>query len=208
MKSMFNKNNILLAISFFLLSTIQGAGQGALMKSMILPGWGEKSMGKDSRAKIFMYTDLAIAFTHIMGKSFERWYVDEYSGYAELYANADMQGKDYSFTLNVSSYDTMSDYNQDMSNQRNFDNIYTDHQNYNWEWESTNKRYKFNKLRRNSIIAGKFAEFAIAGLIINRFISFVDVIYLKNKDLGFGVNAYLVPDEADGVSLQLSLSSK
>ena len=208
MRSMFNKNNILLAISFFFFSMMQGAGQGDLVKSIILPGWGEKSMGKDSRAKLFMYTDLAIVFTHIMGKSFERWYIDEYSGYAELYANADMQGKDYSFALNISSYDTMSDYNQDMSNQRNFDDMYTDYQNYNWEWESTKKRYEFNKLRNNSIIAGKFAEFAIAGLIINRFISFVDVIYLKNKDLDFGVNAYLIPDNQEGISLNLSFSPK
>ena len=201
------KDKIILVVLFFLFSSIKGANQGALLKSMILPGWGEKTMREDSRAKLFMYTDIAIVFTHILGKSFERWYVDEYSGYAELYANADMQGKDYSFILNMSTYNTMSDYNQDMSNQRNFDDIYNN-QDYNWEWKNKQSRYRFNELRESSIIASKFAEFAIAGLIINRFISCVDVIYLKNKDIGFEMDAYLVPDRNDGVSLNLSFLSK
>ena len=206
MKSIFNRN-IYIVILFFCLSTIQASDKRAVLKSMILPGWGEKAMGEDSRSKMFMYMDVAIIFTHIMGKSLERWYIDEYSGYAELYANADMNGKSYSFALNMSSYNSMSDYNQDMSNQRNFDDIYSSGD-YNWSWDSVDDRYKFNDMRKSSVVAKKFAEFAIAGLIINRLISSIDVIYLKNKKLGFDVNAYLLPNEYDGVSLGLSFASK
>ena len=206
MKSIFKKITYLI-IFILLFEGAYAEGKNALLKSLILPGWGEKAMGEESRSKILMYTDIAIIFTHLMGKSFENWYIDEYSGYAELYANADMNTKDYAFVLNMSSYNSMDEYNQDMSNQRNWNSIYDD-SNYNWNWDSTDNRYKFNDMREKSVIAKKFAEFAIAGLIINRFVSFVDVLYLKNLESGLEMNAYLVPEKYDGLSLNISFSSK
>ena len=206
MKNTFKKISYLIALTL-LFGGVNAAEKGVILKSMILPGWGEKAIGEEARSKIFMYTDMAIIFTHIMGKSFERWYVDEYSGYAELYADADMNGKDYSFVLNMSSYNSMEEYNQDMSNQRNFDDIYNNG-NYSWNWDSSDSRYEFNKMRENSVIAKKFAEFAIAGLIINRFISFIDVLYLTNEKSELEMSAYLIPERYDGLSLNLSFSRK
>jgi hypothetical protein len=144
--------------------------------------------------------------TYLLGKSFNGWYVDQYTAYGALYADADMGGKDYSFIVNMSNYDSMEDYNQNMMIHHNanyFNDIYED-PSYYWQWDSTKKRLKFNDMRESSIVSEKFAEFAVAGLIISRLVSVINVIYLSNKDSGVKLNAFVMPEKNDGVSLNIS----
>ena len=183
------------------------SANGNLVRSLILPGWGELKMEETKRSRILMASDLSIFVTYFLGKSFNASYIDQYKAYGALYANADMSGKDYSFVVSMSDYNSMDEYNQDMSNRKNYDDIY-ESSDYNWEWDSTNKRLKFNKMRENSIISGKFAEFAVAGLIINRVISAIDILYLTNKNSNVKLNAFVLPEKNEGMSLNLSFSLK
>jgi len=183
------------------------SANGNLVRSLILPGWGELKMEETKRSRILMASDLSIFVTYFLGKSFNASYIDQYKAYGALYANADMSGKDYSFVVSMSDYNSMDEYNQDMSNRKNYDDIY-ESSDYNWEWDSTIKRLKFNKMRENSIISGKFAEFAVAGLIINRVISAIDILYLTNKNSNVKLNAFVLPEKNEGMSLNLSFSLK
>ncbi len=190
---------------------LQGlSASGEFMRSLVLPGWGELKMQEKKRAKIFMATDLAIISTYLLGKSFNRWYIDRYTAYGTLHADADMNGKNYAFIVNMSNYDSMDDYNHDMMIHHNanyLDDIYED-PSYNWQWDSTNNRINFNNMRESSLIAEKFAEFAVAGLIINRVVSAIDVLYLKNSKSPVALSAFLLPEKNDGVSLNVSFSLK
>tara|TARA_Y100001980_G_C14485520_1_gene263326 strand:+ start:384 stop:1007 length:624 start_codon:yes stop_codon:yes gene_type:complete len=207
MKIMYRK----LVFTFMLLSMVtQLSAKGELMRSLVFPGWGELKMEESKRAKMFMATDLSIIATYLLGKSFNRWYIDKYLAYGTLYADADMNGKDYAYIVNMSNYDSMDSYNHSMMIQHNanaFDEIYTD-QEYNWEWDSVADRNKFNDLRENSLIAEKIAEFAVAGLILNRVASAIDILYLKNSKSNLGLNAFVIPEKNDGVSLNVSFSFK
>ena len=200
-----------LVFTFMLLSMVtQLSAKGELMRSLVLPGLGELKMEETKRAKMFMATDLSIIATYLLGKSFNRWYIDKYLAYGTLYADADMNGKEYAYIVNMSNYDSMDDYNHSMMIQHNanaFDNIYTD-QEYNCEWDSRADRNKFNDLRENSLIAEKIAEFAVAGLILNRVASAIDILYLKNSKSNLGLNAFVIPEKNDGVSLNVSFSFK
>ena len=51
-------------------------------------------------------------------------------------------------------------------------------------------------------------EFAVAGLIINRVVSAIDVLYLKNSKSPVALSAFLLPEKNDGVSLNVSFSLK
>jgi len=178
-----------------------------LVRSLILPGWGELKMEETQRSRVLMAADLSIFVTYLLGKSFNASYIDQYKAYGMLYADADMVGKDYSFAVNMSNYNSMDEYNQDMSNRKNYDDIYDD-PGYNWEWDSTSKRLKFNGMRESSIVSSKFAEFAVAGLIINRVISAIDVLYLTNKNSNVKLNAFVLPEKNEGMSFNLSFSLK
>ena len=207
MKIMYRK----LVFTFMLLSMVtQISAKGELMCSLVFPGWGEFKMEETKRAKMFMATDLSIIATYLLGKSFNRWYIDKYLAYGTIHAGADMNGKEYAYIVNMSNYDSMDEYNQFMMIQHNanaFNDIYTD-QEYNWEWDSVADRNKFNDLRENSLIAEKIAEFAVAGLILNRVASAIDILYLKNSKSNLGLNAFVIPEKNDGVSLNVSFSFK
>mgnify|MGYP000574239972 CR=1 FL=1 len=124
MKNMYKKIIYVILASIM----IQGLGaNGEVMRSLILPGWGELKMQENKKAKVFMGADLAIIATYLLGKSFNRWYIDRYTAYGTLHGDADMNGKNYTFIVNMSNYDSMEDYNHNMMihhNSNYFDNIY------------------------------------------------------------------------------------
>ena len=66
-------------------------------------------------------------------------------------------------------------------NEDNFEDVYDADSGYYWHWDTTDNRNKFNDMRESSLIAQKFAEFSIAGLIINRIASIIDVLYLEKQ---------------------------
>ena len=49
-----------------------------LVRSLILPGWGELKMEENKRSRILMATDLSIFVTYFLGKSFNASYIDGY----------------------------------------------------------------------------------------------------------------------------------
>ena len=89
-----------------------------------------------------------------------------------------------------------------------FSNYQYDNQSDNWEWDSTDNRLEFDKMRRNSLVAGMVADFALAGLIINRIISVIDVMYLTNRKSNIDLGSYISRDRNDGVALNISFSIK
>ena len=186
------------------------ASGGNVLRSLLIPGWGESKMNHSSRAKFFFTTEILIIGTHFLGKSFNSSYIDQYTGFAELHAGVDMDGRDYEFIIDMSNHDSMSDYNHYMAIHHYED---PDQYQYNsstedWNWDSTDNRLKFDKLRENSLVAEMVADFALAGLIINRIVSVVDVMYLRKKESKIKLNSQVIPIRDDGVSLNISFSFK
>ena len=207
MKTMYKKT-VLVILSLLMIAQVSAKGE--FMRSLVFPGWGEFKMEEQKRANIFMGTDITVIATYLLGKSFNRWYIDRYTAYGVLHAGADMNGKDYAYIVNMSNFDSMEDYNHDLMIHHNgnyFDDVYED-SSYDWNWESSSNRIKFNDMRESSLIAEKIAEFAVAGLIINRVASAIDVLYLKNTNSPLGLKAHLIPEKYDGVSLNVSFSIK
>lgn len=92
-----------------------------------------------------------------------------------------MAGKDYIFSVNMGQYDSMQEYNEVKSRQRQVDKKYTESADNEWEWDTTQNRIQFDRLRIKSITYEKYASFAIGGLLLHRIISLIDVIYLERK---------------------------
>ena len=181
-----------------------------IFKSLILPGWGESSMGHSSRAKFFFASEILVISSHLLGKRFYNSYVDQYTGMAELYAGVDMDGRDYDFIIDMPNHDSMTDYNNytSLHHYKDVEKYLYDSDTEDWNWESTSKRQEFDELRRNSVIAEMVADFALAGLLLNRVISLIDVVYLSKRESRVNLGSHLSPDVHDGVSLNISLSFK
>ena len=122
-----------------------------------------------------------------------------------------MENKSYSFVVNMSNYNSMVEFNEDMMrhhNNDNFEDVYDVEGDFFWEWDSVDNRYEFNDMRESSIIAQKFVEFSIAGLVINRIASIIDVVYLENKKSNVDVSVFVLPEGNDAISLNVSFSLK
>ena len=171
----------IIVLSSFLSAQITAAKTNKL-QSLILPGLGEFKMGYEKRARSFFIREAALWLICIGGKEVSNWYESDYKAYAELHADVNMEGKDYLFAVNMGHYDSFTEYNDIKERQRQIDKIYEEGQGNEWEWDNTQNRINFDSMRIKSLNYEKYARFAIGGLVLHRFISLIDVIYLERRN--------------------------
>ena len=58
---------------------------------------------------------------------------------------------------------------------------------YEWSWDSEENRKDYDQMRIISGVAKKYSKFAVGGMIANRIISVIDVLYLKNLSTRYQV---------------------
>ena len=192
---------------FILILLTQSVNAGPKLKSLILPGWGEASISETNRAGNFFLREAILWVSVIGGKSLHSWYKQDYEAFGTLHADVDFDGKDYIFAVNMGHYDSMEEYNHDMSRQRaDYDDFYSESKGENWEWDSKANRLSFDKMRITSANSQKVANFAIAGLIVHRIISVIDVLYLERKSGKYNFSSEVVPKGTSGMELQLQLT--
>ena len=153
------------------------------LQSLILPGWGEQTLGETKRAHSFFMREVALWVVYIGGKKVANWYENDYIAFAELHSDVDMGGKDYLFAVNLGHYDSFEQYNDTKERQRKVEDKYGENKGLEWQWDHSSNRIKFDEMRIKSVNYNKYARFAIAGLILHRLVSFIDVIYLERTNL-------------------------
>ncbi len=151
-----------------------------IIKSAIMPGWGEYELGKCSRGNLFFTTEIiGIALTTF---SFVRSnnIATTYRAMAANHADVIVDGKNHQFWVDIGNYDSHEDYNDEHLRWREFDNLYPNDINWIWDWETEEKRKEFESLRIESDRMKLVGKFFIGGLVINHIISTIDVYYFKN----------------------------
>jgi hypothetical protein len=65
---------------------------------------------------------------------------------------------------------------------------YKEGEGFEWQWDNSENRIKFDEIRIKSVSFNKYAKFSVGGLILHRLVSFFDVIYLErtNFNISFG----------------------
>lgn len=192
------------ALLFILLT--QTVFAGPKLKSLILPGWGEASISETNRAKNFFIREAILWVSVIGGNSLHNWYKQDYESFGELHADVDFTGKDYIFAVNMGHYDSMTLYNDDMERRRAIEDLYSESNNEHWEWDTKANRLKFDKMRITSANSKKVANFAIAGLIVHRIVSVIDVLYLERKSGKYNFSSAFIPHGTSNVEIQLQLT--
>ena len=175
------------------------------LQSLVLPGWGEHTLGESKRAKGFFIRETVLWLIYIGGEKTANWYESDYKAFAELHSDADMEEKDYLFAVNLGHYDSFEQYNDTKERQRRPVDKYTEGAGFEWQWDNKANRIKYDKMRINSSIYRKYAKFAVGGLVLHRLISLFDVIYLERKNLPLEFDAQI---NADSHTLQLKFNLK
>ena len=166
----------------------------AKLQSLVLPGWGEQTLGESKRAQSFFIREAAFWLIYIGVKKTSDWYESDYTAFAELHANIDMEGKNYLFAVNLGHYDSFEQYNDTKERQRQVEDKYREHKGLEWDWDNSMNRIKFDEMRIKSVTYDKYARFAVGSLILHRLVSFIDVIYLERTSLRVNIEPQLNQD--------------
>ena len=149
-----------------------------ILKSLVIPGLGELSLGEKKRAKLFGGLEIALwllVAESIQSKEKSR---SNMISYAAIHAGASLKGKDHQFALDVANYLSVEDFNQEQQRMRLSGRIYST-DDYNWKWDSQDHREEYWNYIRRRAKARKIGMFAIGGMIVNRIVSGINVSYLN-----------------------------
>ena len=149
-----------------------------VIKSLIVPGWGEYTLGYEKRAKIMALTESFI-FISILGSysNANRTEIN-YQAYAAQHAGVNIAGKNRQFWIDIGNYLSLDQFNEEHLRWRDFNAIYEQNNDWNWSWDDDGNRKSFEKMRIKSDTWKLRGSFLIGGMVLNHIISAVDALYL------------------------------
>ena len=177
----------MLIISFNLFSQ-QLSAKKAMLYSAILPGLGEIYTKNPLKAGFFLGAEFAILFSYFRFKSETEWKIDSYEQFAYSITDIPKDRQDSYYQL-IQDFISSESYNEGIiRDARNYFLIYKNDplgyeeylekylipEDMEWDWETNKNWSKFYKLRRQKQDLEICANFAVAGLILNRLVSILD----------------------------------
>ena len=185
----------LVMFSFLLSSEINNEEyinpSSSIFKSIVFPGWGEldeyNKHKKDyilRRSRVLNFIEGALICSFFASNSLSDSYKDDYYTYGSMHAGVNWADKNNAFAIHVGKYENTDAYNNYVNSIGNSQAQYSiDPENgYWWEWNDNNKKNRYSNLREDSQNMNDIKTLMIAGLLINRFVSFFDVIAIKKRE--------------------------
>lgn len=189
------------------ISTLQ-LGYGKIhpvIKSIIIPGWGELESGNKKRANQFFLQEAGIWLSFLGMKSASAWYEADFRAYASLHADVDMSNKSLQYATDIGDYNNYYEFVEVKKRNRQINDIWPEDLGYEWEWDSESNRRKFDKIRIHSGLADKYATFAIGGMVAHRLISMIDVLYLESKKRRYKIGSGFRRDNTGSMQFSVTL---
>jgi len=149
----------------------------AFLLSLLLPGLGERYVGSNTKAQIFMATEVSLWLSYAGFVTYRDWRKQDYKTFAASHADVELRGKSDSYFIDLGNYQSIYDYNAAKLRQRNLPEYYTDIETYYWSWDSSANRARFEQLRISADKADNRALFAIGAILANHVVSAIDAIW-------------------------------
>jgi hypothetical protein len=163
-----------------------------VFKSLIIPGWGQKTLGKPKRARFYNYIESGILLTLISSSTFSNIEKKNYKVFASRHAGISSSGKDHKYWVDIGNYNSINAYNDEHLRNREIDDLYSDDNKWSWGWDLELNRKIFENKRIRSDQLELFATFSVGALILNHLISSIDALYLKriSSNNSLSINPY------------------
>lgn len=152
------------------------SGAKYVLYSLILPGAGEWAMGHKGLGKFFVGTELVLWLAYFGTHQYINNLEEDFQAFAALHAQVNTSGKDDHYWAAVGNNDNIYEYNQEQLQNRNLDGLFPETDFYYWQWDETENRYRYNRIRVDAHDWERRATFLLSGFILNRLISAIDVI--------------------------------
>jgi hypothetical protein len=174
---------------------------GAMLRSLLVPGWGESYLGYHRTARTFFWADVALWTTVIGLEVYSRWKEDQFLSFGATHSGAQMSGKTDRFYADIGDYLNTEAYNEAKLRQRAFDDLYTD-PSYFWAWDTDANRQEYDHIRVQSGSAHNKIFFFIGAAALNRLISAIDTgkkaTDMLREQQGMRMGLHFEPDRTQG----------
>ena len=150
-----------------------------VVKSLVLPGWGEYSLDNQIRGRIFVLSETVLLLAILGSYSVAQRQEKEYKAYAAEHAGIDLIGKDRQFWVDIGNYSSLFTFNEEHLRWRDFNALYEDNDTWAWAWDSSNNRERFENTRIASDTWRLRGSFLIGGVVLNHIVSAIDALYLS-----------------------------
>ncbi|HIA90793.1 MAG TPA: hypothetical protein EYO13_00770 [Candidatus Marinimicrobia bacterium] len=154
-------------------------GLSPIVKSFLLPGWGEYTLEKPNRGRIFILSETALWTSFAGALIVSNNYTDLFQAYAADYAGVETSGKDRQFWVDVGNYESLNGHNEEHLRFRDYDAIYPMNSEWHWEWTSEEKRLQYRDYRVASDTWALGAKFIAGSIVMNHIVSAIDALYLQ-----------------------------
>ena len=195
------------------------AFSGSRTKSLVFPGWGELSLNESSRGQKLIAADIILWLTVFNGKNLSKNYESDYRAFASEHAGVNWNHTDYLFAVDIGYYDDLNAYNSAKARQRSLEletdlngglireyghTMYPENGDFDWQWDNDSNRKSYKDMRISSANWDKYANFAIAGLLVNRVISVIDVMYLEKMGSSIPIQSQVIANGSNDLQLKLT----
>ena len=150
-----------------------------VVKSLILPGWGEYSLGNQIRGRIFVLSETMLLLAILGSYSVSKRQDTEFKAYAAEHAGISPVGKDRQFWVDIGNYSSLLAFNEEHLRWRDFNALYEDNDTWTWSWDSNDNRERFENMRIASDTWMLRSSFFIGGVVLNHIVSAIDALYLS-----------------------------
>jgi len=184
-----------------------------ILLSLILPGLGEYVGGERGRAKVFFTAEVVLWAGFIGSKAYSNTLKDDYRTYAAIHAGVQTADKGGQYWIDIGNADNIYIFNERRRVQRDLEATYPETDEYSWQWDEQQNREEYAELRSNQNKWKNISTYMIAGLIMNRIFSAVDIVYLirknKERDELYGSSCFhfnYLPDSVHGELMRLNFT--
>lgn len=174
------KTSLIAFVIFYSIAFGQSSnGLSPVVKSFLLPGWGEYSLDKPERGRFFTLSETVLWTSFAGALIVSHNYSDLFQAYAADFAGVETKDKDRQFWVDVGNYESMNAHNEEHLRFREFDALYPSEDEWSWEWSSNSKRKQYRNYRVSSDTWALGAKFIAGSVVINHIVSAIDALYLQ-----------------------------
>lgn len=168
------------------------ANRTALMKSALLPGWGQHSLGHRTRGYVFMGVEAVTWLGAGLSWLESSWNHDDYVSLAMVEAGIDADGRSTQFLDDLADFSSSDEYNDyirslaryyypdDPEAQREYFEDRARYGSDGWDWSSEEARERFYERLKDSRNWGRRAIYIAGFALVNRAVSAIDAALLED----------------------------
>ena len=182
----------------------------AFIKSLILPGWGEISVGRSTRSKSFIIAEGLLWSSFATLKIYSHWKQNDFEDYAIERAGVNSTGKAKSYYSDIGNFNNIFEYNEEKRRFRQYDEVYPVDADHFWEWKNEADLSRFDELRSSSELASRNATLVVGGILVNHILSAIDAVWVthqSNKTLSSNIRINPTRDQFGELYLNFTLST-